>query len=355
MFNFFKPCLEYLAFDDRKFMLFGIPLIAMLMPVMLDLSSHSDGGAHDGYWTHQVPESLLFTVGFWFFYRGLIIWSRKKLPLASQAKRRVTYTIVVMLISAPILKNIFAMTTHLLMFYCDIPLHDMPDPIQTLISIYLPSFLIIAVYEAIYYFQQYTRALIDRERLETQHVNTELNNLRNQINPHFLFNSLNTLMNLIPNDQDAAMNYLSKLSKFYRYAVGVKEEKLIPLHKEIEFAHLFVDLLHERFKDALDVRINVQGGEEQKVPPLSLQLLIENAVKHNVVSRESPLNIEIELDEREGELVVSNNVQRKINSVSSTGMGLENIKSRFKYFTDRPVKIIDDIERFQVALPTISV
>ena len=335
-------------------MLFGIPIVAMLIPLMLDLSSHHAGSEYAGYWTHQVPESLLFTAGFWFIYRGLIIWSRKKLPLASQAQKRVTYTVLLMLVSAPILKNIFAAITHLLMFYCSVTINDMPDPVQTLISIYLPSFLIIAVYEAVYYFQQYTKALVERERLETQHVNAELSNLRNQINPHFLFNSLNTLMNLIPSDQDAAMNYLSKLSKFYRYAVGVKEEKLIPLQKEIEFAHLFIDLLHERFKDALDVKINVQGGEDQKVPPLSLQLLIENAVKHNVVSRESPLSIEIELNESEGEIVVSNNVQRKINSVTSTGMGLENIKSRFKYFTDRPVKIIDNLDRFQVALPTIS-
>ncbi len=355
MFNCFKPCLQYLAFDDRKLMLFGIPLIAMLIPLMLDLSAHSEGGAYVGYWSHQVPESLLFTTGFWFFYRALIIWSRKKFPLTSQAQKRITYTIIVMVISAPLLKNVFAGITHLIMHFCAVPIHGMPDRIQTLISIFLPSFLIIAIYEAIYYFKQYTNALVERERLETQHVNTELSNLRNQINPHFLFNSLNTLMNLIPNDQEAAMNYLSKLSKFYRYAVGVKEEKLIPLHKEIEFAHLFVDLLHERFKDALDVKINVQGGEDQKVPPLSLQLLIENAVKHNVMSRESPLNIEIELNEHEGELVVSNNVQRKLNSVSSTGMGLENIKSRFKYFTDRPIKIIDDVERFQVALPTISI
>ncbi len=352
MFNLFKPCLQYLAFDDRRLMLFGIPIITMLMPLMLNLSEMHEDDDRYGYWVHQVPESLIFVIGFWVFYRGIIIWSRKKLPKASQAPKRITYTVLLMLISAPFLKNLFVYV-NILLTICT-PDHDMPDPLQALISIYLPSFLIIAVYEAVYYFKQYTNALVERERLETQHVNTELSNLRNQINPHFLFNSLNTLMNLIPTDQEAAMNYLSKLSKFYRYAVGVKEEKLIPLQKEIEFAHLFVDLLHERFKDALDVKINVQGGEGQKVPPLSLQLLIENAVKHNVVSRESPLNIEIEFDEREGELVVSNNVQRKINSVSSTGMGLENIKSRFKYFTSRPVKIIDDIERFQVALPTIG-
>lgn len=354
MFNLFKPCLQYLAFDDRKLMLFGIPIVSMLMPIMLDLPRHHAGGAYAGYWTHQVPESLIFVIGFWFFYRGLIIWSRKKFPGASKAQKRITLIVLLMLVSAPLLKNVFAFVTELLLVYCGFPDHVMPDALQALVSIYLPSFLIIAIYEAVYYFKQYTQALVERERLETEHVNTELSNLRNQINPHFLFNSLNTLMNLIPNDQEAAMNYLSKLSKFYRYAVGVKEEKLIPLQKEIEFAHLFVDLLHERFKDALDVKINVEGGSSQKVPPLSLQLLIENAVKHNVVSRESPLSIEIEFDEQEGELVVSNNVQRKINSVSSTGMGLDNIKNRFKYFTSRPVKIIDDLERFQVALPTIS-
>lgn len=346
-----RSCKEYLGFDDRRLMLVGIPLLALLMPILLDLSylDHKYG-----YWSHQVPESLFFVAGFWAFYRWLTISLRKRFPKYVSAAKRITLQVVLMFTSAPILKVIFGWIAYAVLFLCNITDHEMPGMLQTMISIYLPSFLIVAIYEAVFYFAQYKQAIIDRERIETQHVQTELSNLRNQINPHFLFNSLNTLMNLIPTDPEAAMNYLTKLSKFYRYAVNAQEEKLIPLSKELEFANLYIDLLKERFRDALEIKMNIEQESDQMIPPLSLQLLLENAVKHNVVSRDMPLEVEISFDPLAGELLVTNNIQRKINSVSSTGIGLENIKKRFQYFTERPVKIIQDLERFQVALPTIT-
>ena len=141
--------------------------------------------------------------------------------------------------------------------------------------------------------------------------------------------------------------FLSKLSKFYRYTVNTTEEKLIPLSKEIEYARLYIDLLKERFHAALEVKIDLDDHDDQMILPLSLQLLIENAVKHNVVSKDSPLHVEISFDKSTGELVVTNNIQKKISSSKSTGMGLDNIKKRFQYFTNRPIKIIQDIERFK--------
>ncbi len=351
MFRILRPCIEHLGFDDRRLMLIGIPLMSLLFPVLLDLNAGAEKEL--GFFTHQVPESMIFVTGFWFCYRWLIIGLRKKYGPTEDINRRITKLVLVVLVSAPILKQVFEFVAFVLLAICDIHDHAMPDPLRLMVSIYLPSFLILAIYEAAYYAAHYKQAIIDRQRIETQHVNIELSNLRNQINPHFLFNSLNTLMNLIPTDQERAMNYLSKLSKFYRYAVGVKEEKLIPLSKEIEFANLFVDLLHERFRDALDVKIIVDNEQGHMIPPLSLQLLIENAVKHNVVSKDAPLSIEIVLDAEEGEIVISNNIQRKLNSVESSGMGLSNIKERFKYFTSRPVKVVQNIELFQVALPTI--
>ncbi len=345
-----RPCIENVGFDDRRLMLIGIPLLSLLMPVLLDLSYH---GGQYAYWTHQVPESMIFVTGFWLFFRWLMIGMRRKFPSIGEATKRIILQIAIILISAPILKHIFAMIAFGIMSLCNIEDHAMPGMLQTMISIYLPSFLIVSIYEAIYYFVQYKKAIVEREKLQTLHVQTELDNLRNQINPHFLFNSLNTLMNLIPQDTEAAMSFLSKLSKFYRYSVSTKEEKLIPLAKEIEFAKLYIDLLKERFRDAINVNIDIENDHQYMIPPLSLQLLIENAVKHNVVSKETPLSVEIIFDDKVGELVVSNNVQRKLESVSSTGVGLKNIEKRFKYFTTRPVKIFNDLERFQVSLPTI--
>jgi len=351
MITFIRPCEKYLGFDDRRLMLIGIPLLSLLMPILLDLS---DLNAEFGYWSHQVPESLIIVTGFWLSFRAAIIWLRKKFQNPGEAKKRISVQVLFIIASAPILKNVLAWASTMFLLFCSIDQHAMPNVLTMMVNIYLPSFLIIAVYEAVYYFQQYKKAIVDRERLENQHLQTELSNLRNQINPHFLFNSLNTLMNLIPTNQDKAMSYLSKLSKFYRYAVGVKEEKLIPLSKEIEFANLYVDLLNVRFADALDVSIDIDSHSGQMIPPLSLQLLIENAVKHNVVSRESPLRVSITFDRDEGELVVVNNLQKKMDSVASSGMGLVNIKKRFQYFTQRPVKVIQDLNYFQVTLPTVT-
>lgn len=335
-------------------MIIGIITLSLVMPILLDLDDlHKTSGL--GYWSHQVPESILFVSGFWLVYRHLIILSRKYFPSTDDAKKRLFFLLLTVLLSAPILKTILGACSDLFLTLINEHNHIMPGHLTLLVNIYLPSLTIISIYEAIYYFFSYQQALIDREKLETQHYETQLTNLRNQINPHFLFNSLNTLMNLIPTDPDRATQYLSKLSKFYRYAVSERDDKLIPLSKEIEFAHLYADLLEERFHNALDVNINVPQAQGFLIPPLTLQLLIENAVKHNVVSTDEPLELIIKQEEDDsGNLIVKNNIQKKINAVSSTGLGLKNIKKRFALFTTNQVVIDDDHDIFQVSLPLIS-
>lgn len=343
-----KSSFKYLAFDDRKLMLIGMPILTMLMPILLNFS-----GVSKHYWIHLVPESFIFVLGFWGVYRFLIIQLRKYYPAYSEAGKRVFLQTLFILISAPILKAVFSWIAVALLNFCSIEDHTMPPHLQALISIYIPSFLIVATYEAIYYFIQYKKVIIDRERLETQHVQTELRYLRNQINPHFLFNSLNTLMNLIPLDQDRAMSYLSKLSKFYRHAVNAQEEKLIPVKKEIEFATLYMSLLEERFRKGVNFEMELSDIRGGQIPPLSLQLLIENAVKHNVVSKDQPLTISINYNKENQYLTIENNIQKKLDAVASTGMGLENIRKRFSFFTERPIHIAETEEKFVVQLPII--
>ena len=289
----FKPQIKHLGFDDRVLMIIGIPILSLIMPILLDLYIPDK---HVAYWTHQVPESLFFVIGFWYFYRTLCIHLRKQFPRFSQTYKRLIYQGLIFVISAPILKEFFGLVLWTIFRLCYIEYPQSPDHMRALLAIYLPSGLIIAIYEAVFFFVKYRSSLIERERIQNAHIKSELDNLRNQINPHFLFNSLNTLMNLIPTDQDKAMKFLSKLSKFYRFAVGNREEKMIDLCKELECAYLYIDLLKERFKDGLQVDIqNVKEGT-YKILPMSLQMLIENAVKHNIVSKAQPLNIQISLD-----------------------------------------------------------
>jgi LytS/YehU family sensor histidine kinase len=228
-----------------------------------------------------------------------------------------------------------------------------PSYLQGIAATYFLTLTITLLYNTIYFIQQYKNAVVEKNQLQLAHVQGQLDNLRNQINPHFLFNSLNTLMNLIPTDTERAMNYLDKLSKFYRYVVSNRTQTLTSLKAELEVTAVYVDLLKERFQNAIHIQLPKHVPFDAQILPLSLQLLIENAVKHNIVSHKRPLYIDVEIDEVGEYLWVHNNVQKKIQEVSSTGMGLSNIKERFAFFTKAEVEIGEVENRFSVGLPFI--
>jgi sensor histidine kinase YesM len=332
-------------------MLIGIPLLTLAMPILLNFTYED----HQSYWLHQVPESMIYVTGFWMAFRFLIIYLHKKYPEYSQATERVKIEILAILIAAPLLKFILEGISHIILFYCSIEDHQMPGHLEILLNIYIPSGLIASLYEAFYYFKKYKESVIEKEKLEKVHVQSQLDNLRNQINPHFLFNSLNTLMNLIPTDPDSAMDYLSKLSKFYRYTVNAKEEMKSPLAKELDSAKLYADLLKVRFRDGISFDFPEVHIIDHYLLPMSLQLLIENAVKHNIVSKSKPLNVTIAIDESKEYVTVTNNLQKKIEVVSSTGMGLKNIHDRYSYFTDREMKCEKTDDSFVVSLPLLKI
>lgn len=345
-----KPCVQYLGFDDRWLIRLGVPLLAIPMPIMLNLNY----SGWQEYWFHFVPESMIFVIGFWFFYRNVIIYLHKLFPTLKQAPKRVSYEVLIIIFSAPIIKAVLSGLTYWILKFCHLDDTEMPSHLQALLNIYLPSGLIVALYEAMYYFSKYKESILEKEKLEKIHIQAQLDNLRNQINPHFLFNSLNTLMNLIPTDQDAAMNYLDKLSKFYRYSVGIKEEVKVPINQEIECAQLYAELLSVRFREGIEYSFPNEINSGNLLLPLSLQLLIENAVKHNIVSRSQPLKIDVSLTAHEGYITVSNNLQKKIEAVNSTGMGLKNISDRYAYFTDKEILCEKAGDTFKISLPLLN-
>ena len=322
----------------------------MLIPLMLGLE---ESKGHGSYFFEQIFHSSLFVIGYWLTYRLFVIELRKRLPRFEDTHKRLKILVVIILIASPLLKVVFSKITEVVFCYTNLLDHPLPDSLEILVRIYIPCFLIVSIYEGVYFFMRYKQSLIDKEKMETAHVQTQLNNLRNQINPHFLFNGLNTLMNLIPLDQDKAMLYLSQLSKFYRHTVSAKEEKIIPLKKEQEFAKLYSELLLTRFGDNLKINCNLPQNTLYYILPMSLQLLIENAVKHNIISRSEPLEINIDLIETKNVVRVSNKLQKKLEAISSTGIGLNNIKRRFAFFTDAPVIITETQSEFIVELPLI--
>ena len=192
------------------------------------------------------------------------------------------------------------------------------------------------------------QASIDNEKLRTEQVFTQFQSLKNQVNPHFLFNSLNALSSLVYEDQDKAVQFIRKLSQVYRYVLDKKDEEVVPIEDEIAFLENFIFLQKIRFGENLNFEII--GNVEGYLPPLSLQLLVENAIKHNVVSDDHPLEIKVDL--KTDLCVITNNIKEKL-SKDSTGIGLNNLKERYQYLSDKKVVIKNDGTSFVVELPIL--
>lgn len=199
---------------------------------------------------------------------------------------------------------------------------------------------------------EWRKSAIEAEQLKTQRYAQQYQTLKDQLNPHFLFNSFNVLSNLVYENPDTAAKFIRQLSKIYRYVLEVQQEKLVKLSSELEFAENFLSLQKIRFEDGLLYDIHVDQQPDFYLPPLSLQMLLENAIKHNIASMADPLRIEIF---REGNtLVIKNNLQLKSSlTEESTGIGLSNIRKRYELLSAEPVLIEENADFFIVKLPLL--
>jgi LytS/YehU family sensor histidine kinase len=212
--------------------------------------------------------------------------------------------------------------------------------------------LVSSIYEGIYLNARWKASLIEKELLKRENIESQLEGLRSQVNPHFLFNSLNTLAYIIPQDPDRAVKFVQQLSKVYRYILEIREKKLISLREELKFLDSYIFLIKERFGENLQVDISIPKSiYEENIIPLSMQMLFENAIKHNIISSSKPLTIEVFL--QDGKIRVRNNLQKKKQSMPSTQVGLQNIRNRYAFFTDQRVEVKEDDHTFSVGLPLI--
>lgn len=217
----------------------------------------------------------------------------------------------------------------------------------------ITSFLATSGYYAFVYWKQKQEYKINESRLIAGTASAQFDALKNQLDPHFLFNSLNVLASLIEENPVQAQKFTTSLSKVYRYVLEQKSKELVPLDEELKFARTYMNLIKMRFEDSIEVSIpDKASNPEFKVVPLSLQLLLENAVKHNQVTPSKKLHIEIlEVGNR---LVIKNNIQAKQVIKKSSGVGLVNIKKRYNLLTNSEVRIEDDGKNFQVGIPILT-
>ena len=188
--------------------------------------------------------------------------------------------------------------------------------------------------------------------LEKEKALMQYETLRQQLNPHFLFNSLTSLNSLITIDPKSAATFLDSLSKTYRYILKSSERDTVPLSEELKFGESFVKLQKTRFGEGLQVQFRVNEDDlHRKIVPVTLQNLIENAIKHNIIDEESPLLVEVFTEN--GYFVVRNNLQKKNIVETSNQRGLANLASFYKYLSDQEIVVEDDGQHFTIKIPLI--
>jgi sensor histidine kinase YesM len=214
------------------------------------------------------------------------------------------------------------------------------------------SFIVSLVFVAVAFFENWKKSLLEAERFRAEMLMYKYEALQNQINPHFLFNSFNVLSDLVYEDQKKAVGFIHQLSQLFRYVLDSRDKELVNLKEELEFIEAFSYLLQSRFEEKLAIVQDVEAVENEMIVPMTLQLLIENCVKHNEISASQPLTIQIV---RNGEYIrVENNLQLKTIGSDSKKTGLSNIRQQYRYFTDKEIVITQTDSAFSVEVPLIK-
>lgn len=321
----------------------GIPLVAVLLSFLFN----------DGTLTAMgYGITLLITAIIWQGCYVIIGHYRKRYPGFERTARRILLT--VLSLSVYIVLVDFSACTLLDALGLQENSYTNGEWRGNLLKCFGATALIGTLYEAGYFFAMWKRQAIETEAIKSQQLRSELSVLKNQISPHFLFNSLNTLVTLIHEDAGQAARFTQKLSDVYRYILQHKDKEVVDLGTELEFTEAYNFLMKMRFEQSLDIRVKVDAAHlDLLVAPLTLQMLVENAVKHNIVSIAQPLQVDIYVENGRS-LIVRNTLRRKQTVENSTHTGLANIRQRYTYLSDRPVDVIETREHFLVALPLLE-
>lgn len=228
---------------------------------------------------------------------------------------------------------------------------------RKMIEIFPPAilftFALLAVKIGIEFFNSLKNSLLEVEKYKTESANAQLENLKNQLNPHFLFNNLSVLTSLVYKNQDKAADFINELAKVYRYVLDTKNAELVPLQEELDFINHYIYLQKIRFEDSILFEIKIEDSKKSAyLLPMCLQMLVENTIQHNETSQANPLKVLIYT--QNNSLIIENPILLRSNVADSTKMGLKNIEQRYSFFTDEKVIVSNNGEVFKVILPLIQ-
>ena len=302
-------------------------------------------------WAFSWP--LIYGMGYlsWFAHIQYDHAVRRKFPSLKETRKRIFFKALTNpLIMTPSVLIIFFVydRAHILGYQ----LHPVHLKWGYLIGLSV-NLLFDTLWEVLFLLEKYRESVQEKTLLEKMSMEHEFENLKGQINPHFLFNCFNTLSSLIEEDRTEAEHFLDELSKVYRYLLRTNDTGISTVEKEIRFIQSYFQLLRTRYGEGLQLNMDIDRRYyAYQLPSLSLQLLVENAVKHNIVSRQQPLIMDI-FTTAGNRLVVNNNLQRKAQSPHSTRIGLRNIRAKYRLMKEEGFQVVEGENNFMVVLPLL--
>lgn len=328
----------------NKQLLLLIPIVGLIILTIFMLSF---GIKEIDIIMRQIVYSLLNTASIWLGCVVIVQYLWKKYPWEHHPVKHLILEVLMI--------TVYTILVSGLIYYSTVSFWEMPVITETGAAFFITlliTYLITAIHEGVFFYRQWKYNFSKSVRLERDNIEARFEALRSQINPHFLFNSLNSLVNLVENNKNA-VDYIHNLSELLRYMLKSNDKELVLMRDEMAVLENYIKLQQLRFRENLKIDINVsESFFHYALPPLALQMLVENAIKHNVIIQNKPLHIEIGIEK--DTIFVRNNLQKK-EVIGSTGQGLKNISGRYRLFTAKPVRIEETNGYFNVSLPLLQV
>ncbi len=306
---------------------------------------------HDPFFDDVFPTIIVATVIIFEGNLRIDSWLNRRYSWVTFPRKRIVTQFLISLLYTVFLLYILMFTIHILKSGKYELLN--PKMREVLIPAIFVTIAVIAMDIGYQFFKAWKQSLMEVEKYKTESANAQLQNLKNQLNPHFLFNNLSVLTSLVYKNQDKAVEFINELSKVYRYVLENKSAELVRLEEELAFLDHYIYLLKIRFEDGISFVMDIDKNAASRfLPPMCLQMLVENTIQHNETSQAKPLKVSIYTENNH--LIVENAIQSRSDKTESSKTGLTNIQTRYAFFTEDKIAVIQTGKTFKVVLPLME-
>lgn len=335
----------------NKWRAFFIIIIGLVLAFALE---QLQGQNYAPNYNHNIDYFTGIVITFLVWEGNLLIdtYMNRKYPWTGSAVKR-------LFMQFPISLLYSAVATYILMSLYDMiitgnaPQYDDPVSLVAVLMGLLATIILLSIELGIQFFQSWKSTLIEVQVHKELGLQAQLESLRAQVNPHFLFNNLSVLSSLVYDNQDKAVEFIKHMGKVYHYLLDVRSAELVVVESELQFIYAYSYLLQIRFDKAIELEVKKHSDcKDKRIPPLALQMVLENCTKHNIATIAQPLKISIVC--LPNSIIVENNIQLKAEVSPVSGTGLENIRARYKHLSEKTISVAADKYKFIVELPLLS-